>query len=385
MFEQAAFLQGAKVELPCHCKPDNIKSVIWFYKRHLSSKEIMLIKNFKNKLAVDTSSTVKEIDLLTRFHVVNFDLLIVPSHSDDSGIYICGSKTGEFFYAYELDIQSTTDARLIFGDKEENPLPEYNTNEFLAYTSFREWSPCDRCGVRGEQRKFGLCYVSSQYINPRYQIKGDDVSCGSDAVPKRFKPLIANRTAEIFIRSCKVPCYSNETLGGKVSNVVNDLATYLQGKFSFLPRRKLPTQNHIYALGDRVTLTCPGSKPEHAVAWDKDNERLYRSEYLIGTRKYMNRFIDHGNNLNIKFIEFTDKGLFTCWLNGKPVASFKLDVTKQPPRRRDLRDAETLFATRIIGFGFIFFIVLFVLIHIIKCWCYHCRCCPPKLDPQSEV
>ncbi|XP_002935597.3 Ig-like V-type domain-containing protein FAM187A [Xenopus tropicalis] len=386
MFEQTAFLQDMSVELPCRCKPDKITAVIWFYKRHLNSKDVTLIKDSQDKVMVDDSSSKREADLYARFDVVDHDLLIVRSHPDDSGIYICGSKTGEFFYGYELDIQKNSDARVIFSDKEENPIPDFITDEFQAYTSLGKWSPCDRCGVRGEQTKIGLCYVNSKYINPRYQVKDTDVSCGSDAIPERFKPLIANRTAEIFVRSCEAPCDKNRTgILGKVVNAANNVAGYLKNRFGFLPIHKLPTQKHVSPLGGKVTITCPGSKPEDAVAWDKDKERLYRTEFLIGIRKYMNVFIDHGNNLHIKFAQFSDKGLYTCWLNGKRQASFELNVSKKPPVRRKLTDTESIFAIKVIGFCFLACTVLFFLICSIRCCCYCCKCCPLKFDPEAEV
>ncbi|XP_041432187.1 Ig-like V-type domain-containing protein FAM187A [Xenopus laevis] len=386
MFEQIAFLQDMNVELPCRCKPDGTTSVIWYYKRHLNSKHITLFKDsVKDKVIVDSARDKDQNDLYARFDVIDLDLTIVGAHPDDSGIYICGSKTGEFYYGYELDIQRSTDARVIFSDKDEQPLPDINTDGFQAYTSFGQWSKCDRCGVRGEQRKLGLCTARSPYMNPRFQIKGDDVSCGSDAVPERFKPLIANRPAEIFFRSCEVACAENKPgMLGKVVNAANNLSAYLKKRFGFLPTHKLPTQKYVSTLGGKVTFTCPGSKPDDAVAWDKDDERLYHSEYLIGTSKYMNLFIDHGNNLHIKFAQFTDKGLYTCWLNGKQISSIKLTVSKEPPKRRKLTDADTLFAAKVLGFCFLVCTVLFFIIFFIKCCCYYCKCCP-KFSPENEV
>ncbi|OCT62216.1 Ig-like V-type domain-containing protein FAM187A [Xenopus laevis] len=389
MYEQIAFVQDSDIELPCRCKTDGTASVIWFYKRHLKSKHITLFKDStKTKVMVDSAKDKNQKDLYARFDVIDYDLVIVHAKPDDSGIYICGSKTGEFYYGYELDIQSTGD-RVIFIENDETPLPDVKTDGFQAYTSSEQWSKCDRCGVRGEQRKIGLCYASSPYIDPRFQIKGDEVSCGSDAIPERFKSLIANRPAEIFIRSCKVDCHNISGTVGKVvnfvSNVVKGVGSFLTDKLSFLQKHVLPTQNHVYTLGSKVILTCPGAKPNDAVAWDKGRERLYRSEYLIGTRKYMNHFIDHGNKLQMKFVEFTDRGFYTCWLNGKKVANFQLDVVTEPTSHRQLTDEESIFAMKFIGFSFLVFTVILVMIHFIKCWCYYCRCCPPEYSTESKV
>ncbi|XP_027865893.1 Ig-like V-type domain-containing protein FAM187A isoform X2 [Xiphophorus couchianus] len=105
-FTNAAYIAGVTVELPCHCKPEEVQSVVWFFRKHWSSfdETRALTDNHGNKL-LDTSQVPHSSDLRSRFSIRMFSLLIFKAGPEDSGLYICGSAHKDFFYGYDLDIQ----------------------------------------------------------------------------------------------------------------------------------------------------------------------------------------------------------------------------------------------------------------------------------------
>ncbi|NXT30574.1 F187A protein, partial [Syrrhaptes paradoxus] len=217
---------------------------------------------------------------------------------------------------------------------------------FSLFTTFWDWTECDRCGVRGEQRRIGLCYVQSNWLNPRYRTTLPNVtSCGSRAVPARLQQVGHLRQPEVAIRSCLTPCPKQEVPEEGVQTI-SSVITKL-GEKPWLPH--VPTQFHRHPAGTDLVISCPGARPEHAVAWDKGSTRLYRTRYLVNVNKTMRVFIDHGNHLHIRRVRLSDRGTYFCWREGRRVAAFRLSVFFQPRRWRRLSDPETIFAIKGIG------------------------------------
>uniref|UniRef100_A0A8D0AT21 Family with sequence similarity 187 member A n=1 Tax=Sander lucioperca TaxID=283035 RepID=A0A8D0AT21_SANLU len=105
-FTNAAYLSGVTVELPCQCKPQEIQSVVWFFREPLgSSKETRALTDHHGNKLLDTKRVPHSGDLRSRFSIRLFSLLIYRAGPDDSGIYICGSAHKDYFYGYDLDIQ----------------------------------------------------------------------------------------------------------------------------------------------------------------------------------------------------------------------------------------------------------------------------------------
>ncbi|NXR54622.1 F187A protein, partial [Hippolais icterina] len=364
IFENVAYLADMTFELPCKCKPEEASSVVWYFQKNLHSHETTVLTDFNGTVIVDSSHIRADSDLLKRFSIRMFSLIVFRAQVRDSGHYLCGTKEGLFFYGYDVDVQPTRQITVAFLDNDQHVQEDYTGKGFTLFTTFWDWTRCDRCGVRGEQRRIGLCYVQSAQLKPRYRTALPNVtSCGSRAVPAHFGRLIHLRSPEVAIRSCLAPCPEKEAPEEGVQSISN--IVYKLGKKPDLPH--VPIQYHTQAAKSDLVITCPGARPEHAVAWDNGPVRLYRSHYLVGVRKRMRLFIDHGNHLHLRRVRRKDKGTYFCWREGELVAGFQLSVTFQPRRQRNPTDPESIFVMRAVGISFAIIIGIFFLIHIFHC------------------
>ncbi|NXO27707.1 F187A protein, partial [Cisticola juncidis] len=361
LFENVAYLADMTFELPCKCKPEETSSVVWYFQKELHSQETTVLTDFNGTVIVDSSHVRAGSDLLKRFSIRMFSLIVFRAQVRDSGHYLCGTRDGLFFYGYDVDVQPSGHITVAFLDNDQHVQEDYTAKEFTLFTTFWDWTRCDRCGVRGEQRRIGLCYVQSSRLQPRYRTALPNVtSCGSRAVPARFGRLLRRRSPEVAVRSCLAPCPEKELPEEGVQSISD--VVYKLGKKPHLPR--VPIQYHRQPPKTDLVIRCPGARPEHAVAWDKGSMRLYRSHYLVGVRKPMKIFIDHGNHLHLRGLHSRDKGTYFCWREGELVAGFKLSVLYEPRRQRSPTDPESIFVIRAVGISFAVVIFIFFLIHL---------------------
>uniref|UniRef100_A0A803VXM1 Ig-like domain-containing protein n=1 Tax=Ficedula albicollis TaxID=59894 RepID=A0A803VXM1_FICAL len=329
--------------------------------KNLHSHETTVLTDFNGTVIVDSSHIRTGSDLLKRFSIRMFSLIVFRAQAGDSGHYLCGTKEGLFFYGYDVDVQPTRQITVAFLDNDEHVQEDYRGEEFTLFTTFWDWSRCDRCGVRGEQRRIGLCYVQSAQLKPRYRTALPNVtSCGSRAVPARFPSLLRLHSPEVAVRSCLAPCPEKEVPEEGVQSISN--IVFKVGKKPRLPN--VPIQYHRQPQKTNLVISCPGAGPEHAVAWDKGSVRLYRSHYLVGVRKHMRLFIDHGNHLHLQRVRRRDKATYFCWREGELVAGFQLTVPYEPRRQRSPADPESIFVMRTVGICFAIIIGIFFLIHM---------------------
>ncbi|XP_032862496.1 Ig-like V-type domain-containing protein FAM187A [Tyto alba] len=364
MFDNAAYLADMTFELPCNCKPEEVSSVVWYFQKDMGSHKTTVLTDFAGTVVVDSGHIRTGSNVLKRFSIRMFSLIVFRAQVTDSGHYLCGTKQGDFFYAYDVDVQPTKDITVAFVDRGQHVQDDYTKKLFSLFTTFWDWTRCDRCGVRGEQRRIGLCYVQSAQLHPRYRTAVPNVtSCGSRAVPARFQHPVHLRTPEVAIRSCLTPCLKEKAPEEGVLSISNVIAKL--GEKPWLPR--VPVQFHQQAVGSRLIIACPGARPEHAVAWDKDFVRLYRSRYLVGVTKSTRVFIDHGNHLHIQRVRIRDRGTYYCWREGEMVAGFRLSVAREQRRRRVLGDPETIYALKIIGVSYAVISIIFLTTHVGRC------------------
>ncbi|XP_074080442.1 Ig-like V-type domain-containing protein FAM187A [Macrotis lagotis] len=372
MFDNAAYLSDMSFELPCHCKPEEVASVVWYYQEQLGSHHTKVLTDFDGRMVVDSGQVRVGSSILARFSIRMFSLLVFRAQPKDSGLYFCGTRHGDYFYGYDVDIQSSQKMIAAFIDQDQEPPKDEKKGNLLIFTTFWEWTHCDRCGVRGEQWRIGLCYLNKPGLSPRFQKTVPDVvSCGSHAVPRNLRIMAGNHhPPELMIRSCMVPCKEKPQVGLlAVYTLISKL-----GSKPWVP--KVPIQYHKHRLGYRLIISCPGARPEHAVAWDKDHLRLYRTSFLKGVNRSMRVFIDHGNQFHIRFIQLNDRGIYYCWREGEMVAGFRLTVTSRGRYYPSLSDPETRYALQAALVGYAFITAVFILIHFCRCCCYFFTCCP---------
>ncbi|XP_061907905.1 Ig-like V-type domain-containing protein FAM187A [Entelurus aequoreus] len=321
-FFNAAYLAGATVELPCYCKPHQVHSVVWFFRKLGSgSEETRALADHHGNQLLDSSRIPHGGDLRSRFFIRLFSLLLFRASVDDSGVYICGSEHGDYFYAYDLDIQEVQK----LGPARESASISRKRRQrqrsgeplYRVFTTFRPWSRCDRCGLPGEQVRAGLCYVHSRFLHVRYQgTNRTVVSCGSEAVPEAFSRLKRSRPgASLEIRSCHVTCPNEAPPPSVVDNImvfVGHSSKETQVQVSYL--------NH--PADQILTLGCPDARPGMAVAWDRGPKPIYRLHSQASPRLY----IDAGHHLVFKPATLQDSDVYYCWLQGRRVAEIHLLV-----------------------------------------------------------
>ncbi|NXJ84214.1 F187A protein, partial [Trogon melanurus] len=279
MFDNAAYLADMTFELPCNCKPEEVSSVTWYFQKSMGRRKTRVLTDFSGTVIVDSGHIHVGSDMLKRFSIRMFSLIVFRAQVMDSGHYLCGTERGDLFYGYDVDVQPTRRITVAFVDRGQHIQDDYIENQFRLFTTFWDWTRCDRCGVRGEQQRIGLCYVRSTQLHPRYRTTVPNVvSCGSRAVPPHFQHLNHLRRPEVAIRSCLTPCPKKKLPQEGVQAIANVI--FKLGKKPWLPH--VPMQFHRHPVGKRLIVACPGARPEHAVAWDKDSVRLYRSRYLVG-------------------------------------------------------------------------------------------------------
>ncbi|XP_040845143.1 Ig-like V-type domain-containing protein FAM187A [Ochotona curzoniae] len=373
MFDNAAYLADMSFELPCHCKPEEVLAVVWYYQKHLGSGHTRVLTDFDGRVLTEAAQVRAGSDMLVRFSIRMFSLLVFRAQPEDSGLYFCGTHKGDYFYAYDVDIQSSEGMVATFRDKGEEPFEDEYRGNLRIFTTFWEWTPCDRCGVRGEQWRIGLCYLQSPHLSPRYRkTMPDVVSCGSSALSRKLRDAARDHTPELLVQSCQEPCKKRKTDRKGVLAIYNYVSKL--GSRPWVPQ--VPIQFHQQRLGHGLVISCPGARPEHAVAWDKDSRRLYRTEYLKGVNRSMRVFIDHGNHLHIRFTQLGDQGIYYCWRQGQLVAGFRLSVSSRRRYAASLSDPETRAVVELTLMGYLLITLVFIAIHVCRCCCYICRCCP---------
>ncbi|XP_059189726.1 Ig-like V-type domain-containing protein FAM187A isoform X2 [Centropristis striata] len=317
-FSNVAYLAGVTVELPCHCKPQQVQSVVWFFKNHLGgSEETRALTDLHGNRLLDPSGVPHSGDLRSRFSIRLFSLLIFRAGPGDSGVYICGSAHKDFFYGYDLDVQEARTLsftprltlEVTSQGRKDREGPGSARPLYRVFTSFRPWSVCDRCGVLGEQVRIGLCYIHSLYLHIRYRRANQTVaSCGSGAVPRAFGQLQRRSAgAKLEVKSCQVACQTQAPPSSKLQNLM-----------AFLGYNSVSPVFYLNHPADRVlTLGCPGARPDMAVAWDRGSEPIYRSERSTGrnlsaTTKRL--LIDTGHHLVFNPAKIHDSGTNMCVL-----------------------------------------------------------------------
>ncbi|XP_008927581.2 Ig-like V-type domain-containing protein FAM187A [Manacus vitellinus] len=95
-FENVAYLADMTFKLPCKCKPKEVSSVIWYFQKNLHGHETTVLMDFNGTMVLDSSHVRAGSDLLKRFSIRMFSLIMFRAQVRDSGHYPCGSKEGRF-------------------------------------------------------------------------------------------------------------------------------------------------------------------------------------------------------------------------------------------------------------------------------------------------
>ncbi|XP_074538549.1 Ig-like V-type domain-containing protein FAM187A [Halichoeres trimaculatus] len=382
-FMNAAYLAGVTVELPCHCKPQQVQSVVWFFQKHRSSSEqTQSLTDLHGNKLLDPRRVPHSGDLQSRFSIRLFSLLIFRAGTEDSGVYVCGSAHRDFFYAYDLDVQEagalSYRPRLSPEDRIRDPAvrdPQGSARPlYQVFTSFGPWSVCDRCGPPGEQVRVGLCYVQSRFLHVRYRRANQTVaSCGSGAVPQAFGGVRrSRREAKLEVRSCQVPCPDPAPPPSKTLALM---------RFLGLSSGPLPVEVPVFYLthpADRLLIVgCPGSRPNMAVAWDRGSEPIYRFADSVnrnGSSTNPRLAVDAGHHLVFTPAKTEDSGVYYCWLQGRQAAEIRLLVYAHLGRRQSVTSHPDFpVALRMVLRSYAVMAAVFILLLLVRAGVRHVR------------
>lgn len=364
LFEDAAFLEDMTVELACHCKPERAHSVVWYYQRRLrGAAGARVLTDFEGTVLVDGSRVGRGEEPRRRFSLRLFSLLLFRAQESDSGHYVCGTSAGRFFYGYHIDVQRAV--RVSLPPRPPRAPPRPQSGPYRVFTGYWPWSVCDRCGVRGEQTRAGLCYVQSRYLSVRY-IQGSSspssssssssAPCGSAAVPPRFRLDSAAKGAELVVRSCRVPC-------PPVPAATAERQTLLELLGLEEPASQVAVRYRAHAAGSPLVLACPGAQPHLAVAWDRAGRPLYRAQHLNASARV---YIDPGHHLHLRPVTLGDRAAYTCWLQGRRAAEIHLAVYLRLGRARQLAHPGSQHALRALGLCYAAYGLLFLLLSLLQ-------------------
>ncbi|KAM9408312.1 Ig-like V-type domain-containing protein FAM187A [Pholidichthys leucotaenia] len=365
-FVNAAYLSGVTVELPCHCKPTQVQSVVWFFRGHLDRPgDTRALTDHHGIQLLDTNQVPHSDDLRSRFTIRLFSLILFRVRPDDSGIYICGSAHKDFFYGYDLDIQEAQ--KLSFFPRlssQRTQDPDSSPPLYRVFTSFQPWSVCDRCGIPGEQVRIGLCYIHSRFLHVRYRRANQTVaSCGSGAVPRAFHALKQRRFgATLDVRRCQVVCPSE----APSSSTLLALMAFLGSS----QPANVPVHFLNHPEGQILTLGCPRARANMAVAWDRGDEPLYRAEHSKGVnlRETSPRiWIDPGHHLVLQPARTEDSGTYFCWLQGQRAAQIHLFIYPTLEQSQSLMsNPEFPVAVRTVVWCYVAMMIVFILVLLIR-------------------
>ncbi|XP_066499182.1 Ig-like V-type domain-containing protein FAM187A isoform X2 [Hoplias malabaricus] len=346
VFNSVAFLADMTIELLCHCKPEEAHSVVWYYQKYLGTKDIMVLTDFSGTSIMDSSKVGRNLELRDRFSIRLFSLVVFRVQEDDSGHYICGTASGEYFYGYDVDVQVVRLVLFSLDVVQRNETQDLDTTDtpFTVFNSYWPWSVCDRCGVKGEQTRVGLCYVKSDYLQVRYlRQKNSETSCGSSAVPLRFGLANNGHGAELVVRGCHASCPFKPTPVSPQQKALMDFLGYGDPDFP-----GIPVYYYNQPAGSNLVLSCPNAKPQQVVAWDKGMTPLHRSSFMEGLNESARLFIDVGDHLHFRPVRLQDKGTYFCWIQGRKAAEVRLGVYARLRKMRRFSDPESLFALEVI-------------------------------------
>lgn len=150
------------------------------------------------------SSTSKEVQILDSFTISNIEvtswgnLVITNPLPSQSGFYHCWEENTTQVTQFEIDFQNINYLHVTHKDLDATPLLNeslYLGAQQVMFTRWEPWQDCDRCGVPGERKRLGYCYVEEPEEKP--------MPCG---LYVREEKLAHTRLRpELQIEACLVP------------------------------------------------------------------------------------------------------------------------------------------------------------------------------------
>ena len=122
-----------------------------------------------------------------------------------TGLYRCEDNNTALVVEYEIDFQDVTTLHITHKGLGQNPLQNQSLSlgrQEIIFTHWEPWQDCNRCGVPGERKRLGYCYIQESLENPMpCWLYLGDVRLWSS----RLRP-------EMQVEACLVPCNQSKEI-----------------------------------------------------------------------------------------------------------------------------------------------------------------------------
>ncbi|XP_010624637.1 protein FAM187B isoform X2 [Fukomys damarensis] len=238
------------------------------------------------------------------------DLAISNPLPSQTGLYHCWEENSSHVTQFEIDFQDVRSLHITHNSLEEKPLQNESLHVGSAQLIFTRWEPwqdCNRCGVPGERKRLGYCYIE--------ELLDDPMPCGlylaeSPSWSSRLRP-------ELQVEACFVEC-SDEPFA-QLGYVIFD---------SFQFNEEL----------ESLSLLCPLASIYRPISWEANKIPLTWQNELSGK--------SYNSTLNLatggQQLQIFQPAIYRCFVEQELVAQFNPMATLEllaPPKRENKTQA----------------------------------------------
>ncbi|XP_037675890.1 protein FAM187B-like [Choloepus didactylus] len=217
-------------------------------------------------------------------------ILIKNPQPSQTGFYRCHDENGTLLVEYEIDFQDATTLHITHRDLAQEPLENETLSlggKELIFTRWEPWQDCNRCGVPGERKRLGYCYIQGPL---------------EEAMPCRLYlrevTMWSNRIRpELQVEACQVPCKKTQRF----------VSQYISFE-SF----------ELNEVSESVWLTCPLGSIYRPIHWEANGALLTWQRQLSGR--------DFGTALDPvnggRRLQISQPAIYKCFVQQELMARF---------------------------------------------------------------
>ncbi|XP_075134196.1 protein FAM187B [Leptodactylus fuscus] len=239
------------------------------------------------------------LGLMSRSQMVSGNLKLLYPKVQDTGIYTCRSEGRHLAY-YKIDFQDAKNIYVSHASLGDRVRP--NTTIDLGggatakvFTLWSDWQSCDRCGVLGERKKVGFCYMKITRNSTDIE---EPQPCG--LMQSNNGEINFFHTPELRIEMCKEPCTEVTSTEELTLEIVN---------------------YHTFLHADAL-LTCPSSSIYRPVSWSHENTSFTRLQQMMNNASYVLDKTTGGGALFIPILNKSDEGVYKCYIGRRLAGRF---------------------------------------------------------------
>ncbi|XP_005400089.1 PREDICTED: protein FAM187B isoform X2 [Chinchilla lanigera] len=243
------------------------------------------------------------------------NLAITNPLPSQKGLYHCWDKSNTEVIQFEIDFQDMSTVHITHNALQVMPLQNQSVREGsreIMFTQWEPWQDCNRCGVPGERKRLGYCYVDEPLEDP--------MPCGlylGEVLgwSSRMRP-------EVQVETCLVEC--KDTSFAPVGFVIYD-------NFKFNEEQ------------ESLWLHCPIASMYRPVSWEANNTPLTWQNELSGKNLHSTLDIPSGG----RQLQIFQPAIYRCFVEQEVVAQFNPLGALKPkePQTRENKTQEPVSKT----------------------------------------